>query len=449
MTGGCAMTLVLDVAGLPLERLEAEICELAAHQAAAECRMLRMLAEFDRREGWSAGGIQSCAHWLSWRTGIGVGAAREKVRVAHRLVEMPLVEEAFARGELSYSKVRALARAVEPSTEAMLLEVARTATTAQLETILRSYRRATGDEERADDRERRQRRYCRWYWDEDGSLVIEVRLSPEDGAQVMAAIEAEMQQIRAVLSQAADRPQLDPESLRADAFAAMARAALAATGQEAAALPTVVVHADAAALSGSDGPGRCHLDNGPALLPETARRLACDATIYALLTGPDGNALDIGRKSRTVPPPMRRAVMTRAAGVCQFPGCTSRRYLQAHHVVWWRNGGHTKFLNLIALCTHHHHAVHEGGFGVTSPQPHVFVFTDPHGRVIPAIAPPLELTGPTLEAQSAALSLDIHPGTCRSLGEGERFDLADTVEALINQAAANRTLDNAAASLRP
>jgi hypothetical protein len=122
-----------------LEELEREICELAAHIAAATCRWLELLAEFDKRGGWAEWGITSCAHWLSWRCSIGLRAAREHVRVAHRLGELPLVRAAFSRGELSYCKVRALTRAATPKTEAGLLDIARHATGAQLEKLIRCY----------------------------------------------------------------------------------------------------------------------------------------------------------------------------------------------------------------------------------------------------------------------------------------------------------------------
>jgi uncharacterized protein DUF222 len=130
---------------LPLERLEAEICELAGHLAAGECRWLLLLSEFDRREGWTGWGLHSCAHWVSYRCGIGLQAAREKLRVGRRLGELPLVREAFAAGELSYSKVRAVCRVARPETESTLLEMARYATTAQLEEIVRTYRKVTGE----------------------------------------------------------------------------------------------------------------------------------------------------------------------------------------------------------------------------------------------------------------------------------------------------------------
>ena len=112
-----------DVTVVPLERLEAEICQLAGHLWAAECRWLLMVGEFDRRGAWSSAGLHSCAHWLSWRCGIDLGAARERVRVARRLVEVPLITAAFSRGELSYAKARALTRVANDANEAELLEI--------------------------------------------------------------------------------------------------------------------------------------------------------------------------------------------------------------------------------------------------------------------------------------------------------------------------------------
>ena len=179
------------VAGeVPLDQLEAEICELAGHLAAGECRWLLLLNEFDRREGWAGWGLHSCAHWLSYRCGIGLQAAREKLRVGRRLEELPLVREAFAAGELSYSKVRAVCRVARPGTEVALLEMARYATTAQLEEIVRTYRAVTGSEEMRHHNDRHDKRFARWHWDDDGSLVVSARLSPEDGAVFLAALQA-------------------------------------------------------------------------------------------------------------------------------------------------------------------------------------------------------------------------------------------------------------------
>jgi hypothetical protein len=126
---------------LPLPELEARITELAGHLNAANHRWLRLIAEFDRRQGWADGCTQSCAHWLSWKCGVDLGAAREKVRVARALEGLPAIDVAMSRGELSYSKVRALTRVATPATEEVLLNVALHGTTHHVETLVRQFRR--------------------------------------------------------------------------------------------------------------------------------------------------------------------------------------------------------------------------------------------------------------------------------------------------------------------
>ncbi len=423
-------------AELPLERLEAEICELAGHLAAGECRWLLLLSEFDQREGWTGWGLQSCAHWVSHRCGLGLQAAREKLRVGRRLGELPLVREAFAAGELSYSKVRAVCRVARPETEATLLEMARYATTAQLEEIVRTYRTVTGQEELRNANDRHDARFARWYWDDDGSLVVSARLSPEDGAVVLAALEA---------GRAAAEPPAAPtpggsgdsaesllaEAKRAEAFVAMAKLALSAPADGSPPAPEVVI-VDRATLSGVSDDGRCHLDGGVAIPPETARRLACDATVAAMIEAANGTPLDVGRKRRTPPAPLRRALRRRDGG-CRFPGCGSRRFLHAHHIVHWINGGETKLVNLILLCGRHHRLVHEGGYRIDILGDHAFAFHDPAGRLIPASPPPTPATGPSIADRNKTSGLAITPDTCRSLGEGEPYDLGLTIEALVTR----------------
>src|SRR5881409_4478289 len=123
-----------------LDRLGDEIAELSAHLDAATARLLELIREFDARGGWNTG-FRSCAAWLSWRVGLDLGAAREKVRVARALGTLPLLAQALARGELSYAKVRALTRVATPETEERLLGVGRGGTAAQVERIVRGWRR--------------------------------------------------------------------------------------------------------------------------------------------------------------------------------------------------------------------------------------------------------------------------------------------------------------------
>lgn len=426
-------------AELPLERLEAEICELASHLAAGECRWLLLLSEFDRREGWAGWGLQSCAHWVSHRCGLGLQAAREKLRVGRRLGELPLVQAAFAAGELSYSKVRAVCRVARPETEATLLEMARYATTAQLEEIVRTYRAVTGREELRNANDRHDARFARWYWDDDGCLVVSARLCPEDGAVVLAALEA---------GRAAAEPPATPapagasdsaesslaEAKRADTFVAMAKLALSGPADGGPAAPQIVI-VDRVTLTGASDEGRCHLDGGVAIPPETARRLACDATVGAMIEAANGTPLDLGRKRRTPSAALRRA-LRRRDGDCRFPGCGSRRFLHAHHIVHWIKGGETKLANLILLCGCHHRLVHEGGYRVDILDDHVFAFYDTAGRLIPKSPPPKPAYGPSIVDRNKAAGLAITPDSCRSLGEGEHYDLGLTIDALIAQRAA-------------
>ena len=184
-----------DLEALSVERLEDEICELAAHIWAATCRWLCLLAEFDRREGWKESACVSCAQWLSWRCGLAPGAAREQLRVARRLSELPKIRAAFARGELSYSKVRAVTRVASAKTEEDLLMLAQHATAAQLERLVRTYRGIVVSEIAEQNRSYRERELV-WFWDDDGSLVIHGRLPAEDGALLLRALEAGRHELR-------------------------------------------------------------------------------------------------------------------------------------------------------------------------------------------------------------------------------------------------------------
>lgn len=172
---------------LSLDRLEAEITELAGHLYAGTARFLLLVGEFDRRGGWAGWGIHSCAHWLSWRCGLSPVAAREHVRVARALRDLPRIADAFSHGRLSYSKVRALTRVASEVTEEVLLEWAEYGTATQIERVVRGVKLAQAA---TDPVKRYERRSFRSFYDEDGCLVIHARLEPEEGAVVLRALEA-------------------------------------------------------------------------------------------------------------------------------------------------------------------------------------------------------------------------------------------------------------------
>jgi hypothetical protein len=409
-----------------LDELEREICELAAHLAAATCRWLMLVAEFDERLGWAEWGVKSCAHWLSWRCSIGLGTARDQVRVARRLQELPRVHAAFATGELSYSKVRAITRVATPEIEENLVELALHASGAQLDTLVRGYSGALAVTLGA-TQEALERRYLQWNWEDDGSLRVAGRLSADDGALLVAALRA------AEDEEAAERR--DAGARNADALITMARSTLADAKRERASGDPceVVVHVDAETLADDD---RVHdqsrLADGPGLAPETVRRLGCDASLVRIVER-DGQPLSVGRRTRTIPPALRRALRAREDG-CRFPGCTHRRFLHAHHIKHWAHGGETKLENLVTLCSHHHRLVHEGGFGVERVDSRSVRFRRPDGRPIPPAGPGIRASGRDLPRHHRAPTIDAF--TCMPRSAGDSIDYGIAVEGLLAQALA-------------
>ena len=189
---------VPSVEGVPTERLEAEICTVAGRLAAMECRWLLLVGEFDRRQAFDAWECRSTAHWLTWKCAMGSRTAHEKVRVARDLEGLPLVTAAFAAGELSYSKVRAISRIATPATEEDLVTIARHATGAQIECLAAGRRRADRLDAESSDTGTGDPGYSvRWHHDESGAVVIHARLAPESGAVVINALDEAIRQERA------------------------------------------------------------------------------------------------------------------------------------------------------------------------------------------------------------------------------------------------------------
>jgi hypothetical protein len=423
----------------PTEWIEREIGELAAHIAAATCRWLELIAELDRRGGHEAWGFHSCGAWVAWRCSIDPRSAREHVRVARALEELPLVRERFGHGELSYSKVRALTRIATPQIEAELVEMARFATAAQLDRLVRGYRRAVSLESaEAAYRDR----FLACEWDEDGSICIRGRLAPEDGALFLKAIRAGRDAIgeREAADSAGSQggsaePQPSQRVNDADALMEIAEGALAGNSgpRPGGERHQVIVHADAEALAGAEEAAGCRIDDGPAICAETARRLACDASLVNILHS-EGSVLDVGRKTRAVPASMRRAIDARDEGHCQFPGCENRRWVDAHHIVHWARGGQTRVDNLVLLCSRHHRLVHEGGFGVARVADGSLAFRRPDGKPVPAVPSPVRGSTGELRAQNRRAKLRIDPDSAMALGRGERFDRELAVSGLLARA---------------
>lgn len=171
------------------ERLGRRIMEYKAWMNAAEYKWLMMVREFDQEGLWQLEGICSCAHWLNWKCGIGMNAAREKVRVANALAGLPKLSARYAKGEISYSKARAISRIATPENEDYLLMIARHGTAAHVEGLVRKYRRCKRAQDARNARQQHASRELKWYYDDDGSLVIQGRFPPEEGKLVLKAME--------------------------------------------------------------------------------------------------------------------------------------------------------------------------------------------------------------------------------------------------------------------
>ncbi len=382
-----------------MQQLEDELATLAAHLYAGTCRWLELVGELDRRGGWRDCGCASCAEWLAWRCALTPRAAREHVRVARRLPELTRTQASFARGELSYAKVRALTRVATAENEGELLELAGQLTAAQLERVLRAYRRVTAEEAR----QQQEDAYLSVFWSPDGTLELHGRLSPEDGALLLRALEVQ-RDASWQMGRGSAEPRPARQASNAEALVSVADAALAGgidswTGGD---RYQVIVHVDETALA-DDGEGGCELEDGSAISAETARRITCDASLTRN-----------GRRTRTIPPATRRALRTRDRG-CRFPGCENRRFVDAHHIDHWAHGGATTLDNLVLLCRRHHRAVHEGGCRVDADGR----FYDPWGRPISPV-PPLPRGRPAALLEPHG-EQEIGADTCQT-GSGERID---------------------------
>jgi hypothetical protein len=335
------------------QRLEDELAAQAARVDAELCRLLELVAESER--GLRIAGDTTFAGWFAWRCSLLPRQAREYVRLAERLGELPLIHARFAAGELSLAKVRALALVADAASEAELVELAEVMTASQLQRAVAAYRRVTTEEAA----EQQEREILHWFWTEDGSLCLRGLLPAEDGALLVRALDAARDALRERRSSApaeeavaVEVPIGAVEALVAVADLALSRVEADRAGGD---RYQVVVHVEAGTLTG-DGEGRCELADGVALAPETARRLACDASVVELREQ-DGRTLSLGRKRRTLSAALRRALAARDQGCC-FPGCTRRRFVDAHHIEHWGTGGETNLDNLVLLCRRHHRLVH-------------------------------------------------------------------------------------------
>ena len=289
-------------------------------------------------------------------------------------------------------------------------------------------------------REARQQagRELTWFHDDDGSLVIRARLPAEAGAIFLKALAAAEDSFP--IPDVSAETFLDPvqprQALRADALVRISESFLASDPQDLSGgdRQQIVMHVDAETLK-HDHAGRCELEHGPALAAETVRRLACDASLVTIIENGQGEPLNVGRKTRTIPPAIKRALNSRDQG-CRFPGCSFTRYVDGHHVHHWAQGGETKLSNLVTLCRFHHRQVHEGKVVVHILDDGAFRSTRPDGRSFDSPAPQaIDWTG--LVANQQIL---IAPQIAVTRWTGEAFDEAQAVDWLLQRAARTKNV---------
>jgi len=399
------------------ENLAGQIITLSGHLNAAEYRLIKLLDEFDQNEGWHGDGIKSFAHWLNWQVGMGNVMAREKVRVARALRELPKIDAAFLKGEVSYSKVRAMTRVATTENEHFLLEIAEFGTAQQVEYLVKKYKLA----KRLNSTEYLQEKMvlekgCFWHQEEDGMTVFEIRLPTEDGAVLIKAIEniadglkkehlCELKNESNTLLDAESGSKLKAEqksdsaegeigemkdeiknvsagtflsgqnpdifSHRADALTLMAEHCLSKGAdnlfnRSGADTQHVLLHLNVNQLSRdykiNQGP-LCYTDDNLHIPPSIANKLSCDASISLVIEGDNNNVVNIGRKTRIVPLAMKRALKMRDQG-CVFPGCCQTKWTDSHHIKHWSEGGETSMNNLVTLCRYHHTQLHKGEYRI-------------------------------------------------------------------------------------
>ena len=437
-------------AAMSIDDLGDEIASLAARIHADTHRMCTLIACFDAREGWKATGHRGCAEWLAWRTGMDLHTAREHVRVARSLRKLPETSASMAEGKLSFSKVRALTRVAEPQNETELLEVAETCTAAKLERVVRSWKTGSREDEAASDAlYREERGRGSEPPDAVSSSAAERHVSGGMSSTGPASGTSATDHVSAGTSRRAPGRDSRTEAARrrADAIGLLAERALAAgfgggrsvetfdpeaeqnaepasdargsvtdqgTADSSRGVPVdiegdskvvgsmtaplsgsraeryqVLLHVDADTLSADREPGRSELEDGTRVSAETSRRLACDAAIVRVAHGKNGSVLSVGRRTRSIPPALRRALEVRDRG-CRFPGCGSR-FTDAHHVEHWADGGETSLDNCLLLCRFHHRLVHEGGWRIEWGGRGHAAFIDPRGRTRRAEVPEEEI----------------------------------------------------------
>ncbi len=476
---GAEVKVALDV-----DALGDQIAEMSAHIDAAMHRLLTAIREFDIASGWHMQGALSCAHWLAWRVGWDLRTARERVRIARKLAELPLVDEQLRLGAMSYSQARAITRVATAEKEHLWVAYAKRMPASQLDKLCRSYENVQAYDQAhgvaagamAAAQVAAQRTVTRRSLD-NGMVKFEVVLPSDEAAIVWAALNAAMdtsstnptpeapssaEQTPAEPSPAQPTPaeptpaepptakaptSTDRGRQRADAFISIIQDRMRGARPQRTPVE-VIITVPHAGLHGSAEPAAlAMMADGEIIAASTARRLCCDAGVVVAHVDAQGQPLSIGRKTRTIPAAIKRALLLRDR-TCRFPGCTHSRYVDGHHIEHWANGGETALANLMLLCSAHHTLLHEGGCrpklerpanagrGVEANGAHGWNFFDHRNRLIDVQPdrPTLSDDGPRrglAALRDAHAALAITAATNESNWTGEPIDYARCLDYLV------------------
>ncbi len=349
--------------------------------------------------------------------------------------------------------MRELTRVATPATEKYLLDIALHGTASHVERLVRQYRRVQEVEELSREERQQAGRSVSYFFDDDGSLVLKARLPAEAGMLVLKALEAAKSELplppedcevsfdvpagTSGTFQRSLAPKIPPTAQRADALALVAESFLkhgaeALTGGE---RHQIVIHVDHETLKERTA-GRSEFEDGPGMSAETARRHACDCSYVKITEDEKGEPLDVGRKTRSIPPALKRALNSRDKG-CVFPGCTHKKYVDGHHVHHWAEGGETKLGNLVSLCRFHHRQVHEGGIRIERLDDGAWRFVNAKGESWASSAPghtqSMAASWTDLSTRHEQDGIHIDPHTARTHWRGESMDYGLAIDVLLGK----------------
>jgi Domain of unknown function (DUF222)/HNH endonuclease len=344
------------------DELEGDLLELERAANVLLGERLRRLAEIERRRTYLRDGYLSASVWLGRRAGMSPSEAKQQVRMARAVEQMPVAQRALSDGDVTGSATRVLVEARDENPEEFagaedtLVDAARTLSVRELRAVVAHWRQAVAPE-RAVEREEWMHEIRRLYVSPtlNGMVRVDGDLDPEIGQAFMTALQA--------VVDADVRGESDVRTgaqRRADALGEICRQWLDRSHRPEVAgeRPHVTVNLEFEALSARSG--RAELDDAGPITAQTARRIACDAKITRLITRGRSEVLDVGRRTAVVPAALRKALVARDEH-CVFPGCDRpQSWCDAHHVVHWADGGETKLDNLLLLCRPHHRMLHQG-----------------------------------------------------------------------------------------